>query len=57
MILYIYDTDTDNLMDRIHGDSNTAVEAKANELYGSNDVAWSYTQKDELGYDGENHQV
>jgi hypothetical protein len=57
--LYVYDSETGNLVGRIHGDTNDACEAKADEMYGSNDVEWCYTQKSELEFDGdaEDHYV
>lgn len=45
MTLYIYSSETGNLMARIHGDTNAACEGKADELYGSNDYEWAYSQK------------
>lgn len=53
MTLYVYDNDTGNLMARIHGDKNDACEAKANDLYGTNEVEWRYSQKSDLEFDGD----
>lgn len=53
MTLYVYDNETGSLMGRIHGDTNAACEAKADEIYGSNDVEWTYSQKDALESDGD----
>jgi hypothetical protein len=53
MTLYVYDSETGTLIGRIHGETNSACEAKANEVFGSNDVEWSYAQKSELEFDGD----
>jgi len=59
MTLYVYDSETGGLIGRIHGDRNAACEAKADEVYGSNDVEWSYGQKSESEFDGdaEDHEA
>lgn len=53
MTLYVYDNETGNLMGRVYGNSNDACEAKANEVYGSNDVEWTYSPKNGLEFDGD----
>lgn len=53
MILYVYDGETNKLLGRIKGESNDACEAKANAVFGSNDVTWTYAQNDDLEFDGD----
>jgi hypothetical protein len=59
MTLYVYDSETGDLLGRITGGTNEQCEAKANEAFGSNDVEWTYSQHDELEDDSaaEDHQA
>lgn len=43
MKLYVYYLDDNSHAATITGNSNAACEAKANEVYGSNDFGWTYT--------------
>jgi len=52
MTLYIHHDEHGELIGRVTGDTNEACEAKANDVFGSNDVSWSYSQEDPLEFDG-----
>lgn len=48
MKLYIYSNETDEHEATITGETNEACEAKAEEVYGSNDYYWTYTDSQEI---------
>jgi hypothetical protein len=41
--LYVYSLEDNSHVATITGDDNKACEAKANDVYGSNDFGWTYT--------------
>jgi hypothetical protein len=43
MTLYIYSNETNQHVATITGSTNAACEAKAEETFGSNDYAWTYS--------------
>lgn len=43
MKLYIYSLENNQHVATVTGDSNEACERKAQETYGSNDFAWTYS--------------
>uniref|UniRef100_A0A6H1ZE84 Uncharacterized protein n=1 Tax=viral metagenome TaxID=1070528 RepID=A0A6H1ZE84_9ZZZZ len=43
MELYIYNTETSEVMAVVTGKDNTACEDKADDLYNDDNIGWSYT--------------
>jgi hypothetical protein len=48
MKLYIYSNETDEHVATVVGEDNASCEAKAEELYNSNDYWWTYTDSQEI---------
>ena len=49
MELYVYSSETGALMGVITGETNSECEAKAEDVYGSNETDWSYRPKRPVG--------
>ena len=49
MKLYVYSSETNALMGVITGETNAECEAKAEDVYGSNETEWSYRPKRPVG--------